>query len=386
MNTYSTTQTDSAAGRPVPPVSTELLTLGVEEEFLLVDPVTWRPAPLAPQLLAAVGGPGPRLQGEATRYQVELATPVAAGAAELRAELGKLRSTLAAAARELGCRLVAGAVPVLGPAGPLELSTGLPRQRAVHAHFGELAQTLVGCGRHVHVGSLDKEQAVAAANRIRPWVPALIALAANSPYAYGRDTGHAGWRTLSWSGWPSAGPTPLFADATDYERAVMRLVDAGAAIDANMVYWDLRPSRAWPTLEIRAADVSPDTGHAVLLAVLGRALVTTALSAHDEGLPLPPVTDEVLRLARWRAAHDGLEGTALDPFTGAELPAARLAERLLEAVAPALTAAGDLDLAADAVDELLCRGSWAARQRKAFARREDMTDVLRFLADETERL
>ncbi|MFB7059009.1 glutamate--cysteine ligase [Streptomyces vinaceus] len=361
------------------------LTLGVEEEFLIVDAATWRPAPVASEVLSAAGGTGPRIQGEATRYQVELASPVAATADELRAALVSLRTVLAGAARELGCRLVASPVPVLNPSGPTKFRTDLARHLAIQGRFGELAQTLTACGQHVHVGSLDIGRAVAVANRLRPWVPTLIALGANSPYAGGRDTGHASWRTVSWSGWPSAGTTPYFETVSDYERAVRHLIAAGAALDPHMVYWDLRPSRKWPTLEVRAPDVMPDVDHAVLLAVLSRALVTTALWADREGLPVPPVSDEFLRLARWRAAHDGLEGAGLDPFTGDELPAAGLVQGLLKSVEPALSLSGDLDFASQAIDGMLRDGSWAARQRKVFARRGELTDVIRFLADETER-
>ncbi|WP_185921692.1 glutamate--cysteine ligase [Streptomyces sp. WAC06614] len=380
------THTTATAPHPAPAaVAAAPLTLGVEEELLLVDATTWRPAPLAAEVLAAAGGPGPHLQGEGTPYQVELATPVAATAAELRVSLGSLRAALAGAARDLGCRLVASPVPVLGPDGAVELTADQDRQRAMQDHFGALNQTLIGCGRHVHVGPLDTAGAVAVSNRIRAWVPTLITLSANSPYAYGRDSGHASWRTVAWSGWPTAGPTPYFDGVAGYERTVRRLLDVQAVLDPHMLYWDLRPSRKWPTLELRAPDVTPDAEHAVLLAVLGRALVSTALRAQEEELPLPPAEDEVLRLARWRAAHDGLEGAGVDPCTGTEVPAIQLATRLLEALAPALDATGDLDFAADALDGLLCGGSWAARQRGVFSRRGDMTDVLRFLAEETER-
>lgn len=385
MDTHTITAAASAAPADPESLAVRPLTVGVEEEFLLVDAITWRPAPLASEVLAAAGGPGPQMQGEGTRYQVELATPVASTAAELRASLGSLRAALAGAARDHGCRLVASPVPIIGPRGGAELSDDHSRQRSMREHFGELAQTLIGCGRHVHAGSLDTAQAVAAGNRVRLWVPTLIALAANSPYAYGRDSGHASWRTVAWSGWPSAGTTPYFADVTDYERVVRRLLDVRAVLDPHMVYWDLRPSGKWPTLELRAPDVTPDTDHAVLLAVLTRALVMTALRADEEGLTQPTVEDEVLKLARWRAAHDGLEGAAVDPFSGEEIPASCLASRLLAEVAPALAATGDLDFAAGALDALLCEGSWAARQRRVFSRRGDVTDVLRFLADETER-
>ncbi|CAM5521772.1 carboxylate-amine ligase [Streptomyces avidinii] len=377
----STTSTGTTQNT-VPP--TVPLTVGVEEEFLLVDTRTFRVVPAAPLVLATAGGLPGELHPEGTRYQVEISTPIAHSAATLRAELAALRRTLGRAARAHGCRLLAAPSPVVAVEGPLHLTDDEPRQREQHRRFGALTDTLVSCGRHIHIGTLDVDTAVAVSNRIRPWLPTLIALAANSPFWGGRDTGHASWRAMAWSGWPSAGLPPHFTSTAHFRRSVQTLLGSGAALDTKMVYWDLRPSGHWPTLEIRAPDMSPDIDSAVLQAELARALVSTALREIAERRPEPAVRDDVLRLARWRAAHDGLEGFGLDPYTGTELPAADLAEALLDLVAPDLAAAGDLDHAAKTLAGLLRDGSGAHRQRVAFARRQDLTDVLRHLTDETE--
>ncbi|MFF8261761.1 glutamate--cysteine ligase [Streptomyces virginiae] len=378
-NSTTSTGTTQNTVRPTVP-----LTVGVEEEFLLVDARTLRVVPAAPLVLATAAGLPGEMHPEGTRYQVEISTPVADSAASLRAELVTLRRTLGRAARAHGCRLLAAPSPVLAVEGPLHLTDDEPRQREQHRRFGALTDTLVSCGRHVHVGTLDVDTAVAVSNRIRPWLPTLIALAANSPFWGGRDTGHSSWRAMAWSGWPSAGPPPHFTSTAHFRRSVQTLLGSGAALDTKMVYWDLRPSGHWPTLEFRAPDMSPDVDSAVLQAELARALVATALREIREQHPEPAVRDDVLRLARWRAAHDGLEGFGLDPYTGAELPAADLAEALLDLVAPELAAAGDLDHAAKTLAGLLRDGSGAHRQRAAYARRQDLTDVLRHLVDETE--
>lgn len=378
-NSTTSTGTTQNTVRPTVP-----LTVGVEEEFLLVDARSLRVVPAAPLVLATAGGLPGELHPEGTRYQVEISTPIAHSAASLRAELAALRRTLGRAARAHGCRLLAAPSPVVAVEGPLHLTDDLPRQREQHRRFGALTDTLVSCGRHIHIGTLDVDTAVAVSNRIRPWLPTLIALAANSPFWGGRDTGHASWRAMAWSGWPSAGLPPHFTSTAHFRRSVQTLLGSGAALDTKMVYWDLRPSGHWPTLEIRAPDMSPDIDSAILQAELARALVSTALREIAERRPEPAVRDDVLRLARWRAAHDGLEGFGLDPYTGTELPAADLAEALLDLVAPELAAAGDLDHAAKTLAGLLRDGSGAHRQRVAFARRQDLTDVLRHLTDETE--
>ncbi|MFE7100102.1 carboxylate-amine ligase [Streptomyces erythrochromogenes] len=378
-NSTTSTGTTQNTVRPTVP-----LTVGVEEEFLLVDARTLRVVPAAPQVLATAGGLPGEMHPEGTRYQVEISTPIADSAASLRAELAELRRTLGRAARAHGCRLLAAPSPVVAVEGPLHLTDDLPRQREQHRRFGALTDTLVSCGRHIHIGTLDVDTAVAVSNRIRPWLPTLIALAANSPFWGGRDTGHSSWRAMAWSGWPSAGLPPQFTSTAHFRRSVQTLLGSGAALDTKMVYWDLRPSGHWPTLEFRAPDMSPDVDSAVLQAELARALVATALRETAERRPEPAVRDDVLRLARWRAAHDGLEGFGLDPYTGTELPAADLAEALLDLVAPELAAAGDLDHAAKTLAGLLRDGSGAHRQRAAYARRQDLTDVLRHLVDETE--
>ncbi|MFJ9941177.1 carboxylate-amine ligase [Streptomyces erythrochromogenes] len=378
-NSTTSTGTTQNTVRPTVP-----LTVGVEEEFLLVDARTLRVVPAAPQVLATAGGLPGEMHPEGTRYQVEISTPIADSAASLRSELAELRRTLGRAARAHGCRLLAAPSPVVALEGPLHLTDDLPRQREQHRRFGALTDTLVSCGRHIHVGTLDVDTAVAVSNRIRPWLPTLIALAANSPFWGGRDTGHSSWRAMAWSGWPSAGLPPQFTSTAHFRRSVQTLLGSGAALDTKMVYWDLRPSGHWPTLEFRAPDMSPDVDSAVLQAELARALVATALRESAERRPEPAVRDDVLRLARWRAAHDGLEGFGLDPYTGTELPAADLAEALLDLVAPELAAAGDLDHAAKTLAGLLRDGSGAHRQRAAYARRQDLTDVLRHLVDETE--
>ncbi|MCX4719317.1 glutamate--cysteine ligase [Streptomyces virginiae] len=377
-STTSTGTTQNTVRTTVP------LTVGVEEEFLLVDARSFRVVPAAPLVLATADGLPGELHPEGTRYQVEISTPIAHSAASLRAELAALRRTVGRAARAHGCRLLAAPSPVIAVEGPLHLTDDEPRQREQHRRFGALTDTLVSCGRHIHIGTLDVDTAVAVSNRIRPWLPTLIALAANSPFWGGRDTGHASWRAMAWSGWPSAGLPPHFTSTAHFRRSVQTLLGSGAALDTKMVYWDLRPSGHWPTLEIRAPDMSPDIDSAILQAELARALVSTALREMAERRPEPAVRDDVLRLARWRAAHDGLEGFGLDPYSGTELPAADLAEALLDLVAPELAAAGDLDHAAKTMAGLLRDGSGAHRQRVAFARRQDLTDVLRHLTDETE--
>lgn len=155
--------------------------------------------------------------------------------------------------------------------------TGKQRYQLMAAEYGALAEDQGVCGCHVHVGVPDADHAVQVSNHIRPWLPALLALGANSPFFDGRDTGHASWRTTVWSRWPVCGVPPRFHSAAHYDDLVGRLVDAGVIADAGMVYYYVRPSQHVPTVEVRVADVATTVEEALLQAALTRALVGTAL-------------------------------------------------------------------------------------------------------------
>lgn len=359
------------------------LTTGVEEEFLLVDARTGQVVGAAERVLAELADDSGTVQLEGTRHQLELATPVTHTLQDLRCHLLTLRRRLAKAADEHGCRLIAGAAPVLPLPGPPRLLDN-ERRRQQAARFGSLTHTLVHCGCHVHIGTLDQDTAVRVLGHVRPWLPTLLALSANSPFSNGLDTGHASWRAVAWGSWPTAGIPPLFHSAAHYRQTVHRMLTTGAALDKKMAYWDMRPSPSWPTLETRVADVSPSLDGTLLQAALSRALVARGLRAVREGRPAPQIPDDLLRMARWRAARDGFEGAGVDPLTGALRPAAALADALVEALAPDLEAAGDLGCVERAMSALRRNGSSAHRQRLAFERRHDLGDVVRQLAEDTE--
>ncbi|RFU39106.1 YbdK family carboxylate-amine ligase [Actinomadura logoneensis] len=367
-----------------PPTSRSPLTMGVEEEFVLVDADTLEPAAMAQTVLADADDGSGTMHREATRFQVESASPVARTARELHDQLLRLRRGFAEAAAARGCRLVACATPVLRRAGDPVLADE-PRRHVQRARFGALTETFANSGCHVHVGTLDLAEAVRACDHLRPWLPTLIALGANSPFVDGTDSGHASWRTVAGAMWPCSGIPPRLASPEHYRATLDTLISTGTIMDAKMVYWDARPSMTWPTLEVRAPDVAASVDEAVLQAVLARALVRTALrAAAEDGPPGSGVRDELLPLARWRAARDGLEGQALHPRTAELVPAHAMVDELVEHVHDDLRAAGDLDHVTTTVARLRREGCGARRQREVFARRHRFADVVRHLADVTE--
>jgi carboxylate-amine ligase len=349
---------------------------GVEEEFLVVDPVTRAAVPRAEAVVnRARSTLGARVSGEITTLQLETRTLPCRGVEELLGQLIEAREVLSSAAESEGLRIVATGTPVLGNVVPPPITEG-PRQARGMATFRGLHDEQSVCAMHVHVEVPERDRAVLISNHLRPYLPTLIALAANSPYWAERDTGYASWRTIAWGRWPVAGPPPYFTSAAHYDELVGVLLEAGGLVDKGTIFWDIRPSARYPTLEVRAADVPMTAEESALLAALVRALVVGVTLAVDRGDPGPVIPAELMRLAYWRAARDGLDGNGIDVYTGRPVPAAELAEGLLQAARPALEDHGDLDRVTGWLRKLVGDGGGAARQRRVAARQGKLADVV----------
>lgn len=342
-------------------------TVGVEEEFLVVDPRTGEPAPLGPTVAELACGSGDlQVQLELSPAQVETATGVCSDLLELREQLTRGRRMLADAAVEAGGRLLASGVPPLGD--PPEHTSPKPRYREMARRYGALASRSGLCGCHVHVGVPDTEAAVQVSNHLRPWLPVLSTVTANSAFYHGADTGYASWRSLLWSRWPLAGPPPHLESERHYRSLVDELIASGVIMDVGMIYWYVRPSEHVPTVEVRVGDVAATVDDAVLVAGLVRALVTTALAELAAGRRARPISSELLRAACWQAARSGPGGPGVDLLRGGPAPGWEMIDRLLEHVRPALVANGDESLVEALVKQLQAHGCGADRQRDAYRR------------------
>jgi glutamate---cysteine ligase / carboxylate-amine ligase len=341
-------------------------TMGVEEEFLLVDPVTRRTAPHAAAVLlraAKTSVPDTVFQAELVATQVESATGVCADLETLRRQLGDARACLAGAARAEGLRLVSAGNPVL-PGRTPPFMPGEHYARVVDV----LAGTVVGheaCGCHVHVGVPDRDQAVGVLNHLRPWLPTLVALSVNSPFDRGHDSGYGSWRIQAHARFPGGGVPPWFGSAAAYDEFVERMVDLGALPDRATTYWLARPSPRLPTIEVRAADAAATVDEAVLQAALVRGLVRTALTDLAEGREAPPVPERLCTVALWSAARYGLTGQGFHLLRERRTAARDLLEELLRRVRPALEDTGDLTTVRSLIRKLGYGGTGAARQRIA---------------------
>jgi carboxylate-amine ligase len=362
--------------------SHDLLTLGVEEEYLLVDPVEPRAVEAIDEVFAAVPEEiRESVQHEYMRTQIEVASPPQLDLQTLHESLRRLRTGLAAAADQVGVRVIAvGAGPGAGPHARVVDS---PRYHRMRERFGDLSPGQGLNGMHVHVAIPDPETGVQVLNHLRPWLPVLQAATANSPLFAGHDTGYASWRSMLWERWPTVGPTPYLESYEQYRTLVSDLEASGAMLDEGMLYWYARLSANYPTVEIRLGDVCPTLDDTMLVAALARALVAQLVQDIRDGHQAPDVPHPLLMAAHWRAAHDGLEGVNIDMATREARPAWRLMRQLFDCVRPELERHGDLEMVTVLMGRLRARGTGAARQRALLAQRGSVSDVVDWLAAAT---
>ena len=371
-------------------------TVGVEEELFLVDADTGRPRAVAAEVLrvAAAHGdigddpggadPGSVDRGamvhELQQEQLETYTPPESDMACLADDLRSWRDTAIANAAEVGARVIAsGTSPV--PAVPQLVHTTRYEQMA--ERFGLTTSEQLTCGCHVHVSVDFLDEAVGVLDRIRVWLPVLLALSANSPFWSGRDTGYASFRSQAQTRWPTSGPTELFGSVDAYRRHLADVLESGVPLDEGMVYTDARISRHYPTVEIRVPDVCLDVRDAVLVAALCRGLVETAAREYAAGDPPPPVPTTVLRLADWQAGKAGITGALVDPTTSRPQQAGAVVDALVAHVSDAIRGTHDETLVDEGLSRLFIRGTGASRQRSVLEKTGDLDLVVADLAHAT---
>lgn len=339
-------------------------TLGVEEEFVLLDPLDGSVALRAPDLLDHLTAE-PDVTGELMRFQIETATGICQSLDEVRSELTRLRQIVARAAEAEGCLMVASGMPPCGLRP--DSITRDPRYRRMAESFPSLIDDAGTCACHVHVGLPSRDLGARVLAGLRPWLAPLLAISANSPVENGADSGWASRRFPVWDRWPTARPPEEWTGAPGYDHSVREALRRGAALDIPGVYFYARLSSRHPTVEVRIADVCLSVDDAVLLAALVRGLVATCVERIGRGLPLPRARSTRIGAALSAAARTGLDGPGVDVFTGRETDQRDLIGDLVGFVRPALRATGDADDVDQALRSLYEHGTGAARQRGLLA-------------------
>jgi glutamate---cysteine ligase / carboxylate-amine ligase len=356
---------------------------GVEEELLLVDAGTGEPLPAGDWAAALQDEPAPtghQVAEELQEEQLEVVSPPQTTLAGQLAAIRAGRALAERAAARVGGRVVA--LPTaLGPVSPHPVP-GL-RHRRIATKFGLTAAEQLTNGFHIHVGIGSRAEGVAVLDRIRVWLPTLLALSANSPFWHGDDTGFASYRYQVWSRWPTAGPIGVFGSEDAYDRYRAALLDTQVPVDADMLYFDARLSERHPTVAVRVADVCLDAAHAAVIATLTRALVETVARAWTDGAPAMPVPATLLRAWSWQASRNGIAGELIDPATGAPAPAGDVMIRLLHVVGPVLAEYGERSVVEAGVAQILREGTGSQHQREVYAQRHSLGDVMSAALDAT---
>jgi glutamate---cysteine ligase / carboxylate-amine ligase len=349
--------------------SSEPFTLGIEEELLLVDPETRRLAPVATDVLSAMDAHERAASHEVYAASIELRSPPRADAEDAGRELAALR----AAAREAGATLMGAGVHPDGALGDAKLVDS-ERYRLVGGAMRGLMRRTPECALHVHVGMPDPETAVRVFNGIRSYLPVLLALSANSPMWFGRDSGLASARFALVRSYPRRAVPRPFRDLADYADTIAAVTAAGELSDYTYVWWDVRLHPRLGTIELRELDSQSRVEDVTAIGAL-----IQALARHEAEHPREPEQAEAIAESSFRASRDGIDAMLLDE--GVQRPVREIALRMLERVAPAARELG-AERALEPIERMLAEGGGAGRQRAAHER-GGIEAVLELLVEET---
>ena len=341
-------------------------TFGIEEEYLLIDACTGDLVSRAPDVLEA-GRDIDGLASELNRCQIEIATGICDDLAQAEQQIAARRAEVTKAGAHSGTRPVALASHPFASWDDQEVNTDKERYVRLLETYQQVAWQQAICGCHVHVGIEDRDLRIAVMDRVRPWLPPLLALSANSPYWQGKDTGYASYRSIVWQPWPTATMPPRLETNRNYEAMVDELTAIEAIENPHSLYWYVRPSAGFETLEFRVCDVCLRARDAVTIAGLIRALVAVVSAEVTAGKPDASPSQPALESAMWRAARYGLDNTLVDPTRPGLRPAAEVVAQLVDFVRPGLDEAGDTGRVVSGVDAILAEGNGAAHQRAAIA-------------------
>ena len=351
----------------------EPYTIGLEEELMVVSPETLELSDTAAELVALAADE--RIRPELRASQLEFVTPVCRTAVEACAHLVELRARVAEVAAGTALLAAAGTHPFY--AGTGAVSEGERNELLVEEYEWAALETFA-CGLHVHIALGDADRALAVFNALRSYLPEIAALAANSPFARGRDTGLASIRPKLNQAFPREGIPPAFASWDEYADLVRW--GRHAFPDATFLWWELRPHPAFGTLEVRAADAQTRVEDAAAVAAVVQSLVVSLGRRHDDGERLPAVSSFRISENFWSALRHGLSGWMLDLETGEQEPTLERVARLLAELEPT---AEDLGLDAELVQARTLLGGNGADRQRYVAAREGLDGLVRWLVAET---
>jgi glutamate---cysteine ligase / carboxylate-amine ligase len=364
----------------------EPYTLGVEEEYMLLDSTTFDLVQHIDTVLAAVEGSHLEdvIRPELMQSVLEISTPVCRNIGEVDAELRRLRGAVTEIARDMNMRV--------GSAGTHPFSlferqriTARDRYRALVDQLQYVARRELIFGMHVHVAVDDPEKAIRVVNGLLLYLPGLLAMSASSPFWRGEPTGLSSTRQLVFAAFPRSGPPPRFRDYADYADVVGQLERTGCIADYTHIWWDIRPHPRLGTVEVRICDAVTRVEHAVSIAAYCQSLVKHLCERFDRGEEIPSYHRILTSENKWLAARYGLEAPVMDLLTGRRnrVPVSQLIRRTLRDVEPHARELG-CERELEGVRDILARGTSADGQLRIFNANRDIVEVVEAIADATE--
>src|SRR5881275_1325194 len=361
-------------------------TLGVEEEYMLLDSETFDLVQDVDTVLAAVSGHElePRINAELMQSVLEVATPVCHTPTDVEQQLRALRTYVTEVARGRGMRV--------GSAGTHPFSlferqriTAKDRYRAMVDRLQYIARRELIFGMHVHVAVDDPEKAIKVTNALIVHLPELVALSASSPFWRGEPTGLASSRHMVYAALPRSGPPPRFDDYAEYAEVVGQLERTGCIADYTHIWWDIRLHPRLGTIEIRICDAVTDLDDVIAITAYCQALVKHYSERFDAGEEVPSYHRILTTENKWLAARYGLEAPVMDLLTGKRnrSPVSQSIRRTLKTIAPHARELGAEEQLAG-IEEILRRGNAADRQLRTFNANKDIVEVVREIAAATE--
>jgi carboxylate-amine ligase len=361
-------------------------TLGVEEEYMLLDPETFD---LVQHIDTVLGAVIPddyegSINAELMQSVLEIATPVCRTASDVEGALRNLRSYVGSIARDKSLRY--------GSAGTHPFSlfeqqriTARDRYRHLVDQMQYIARRELIFGLHIHVAVDDPEKAIQVVNGLLLHLSQLLALSASSPFWRGEATGLSSTRQMVFAAFPRSGPPPRFRDYADYAEVVGQLEKTGCIADYTHIWWDIRLHPRLGTIEIRICDAVTRVEDAVALAAFCQALVKHYCERFDEGKEIPSFHRILSTENKWLAARYGLEAPVMDLATGRRnrVPVAQLVRRTLRDIEPHARELGS-ERELEGVREILAHGNGADRQLRVFNANRDIVEVAREISEATE--
>jgi carboxylate-amine ligase len=358
-------------------------TLGVEEEFQIVDPETFELKSNTRLFDAGQEGLTDEMRRELHAPVIEVGTPICANIQEVRRELTRLRGEVIGLARQHGARIASAGTHPFTHWSNVSITEGSSHYDSLIEDLQLVARANLIFGLHVHVGVEDDEARIAIMNGVRYFLPHIFALSVNSPFWTGMDTGWKSYRSKVFERFPRTGLPDYFGSWGAYEEFVNTLIVTGCIADGKKIWWDVRAHPYYPTLEYRICDAQMRVDEAVCLAAFFQAVTYKLWKLYDANLGWRLYRRSLINENKWRAARFGLDGKLIDLGKKIEVPTEHLLIELLEFVDDVVSELGVRDEILY-VHEILRRRTGADRQLAVYKESESLQAVVSYIISETE--